>query len=117
MNALVPAEIEIDETTIKALVHAQFGLHVTRIAKMGEGFDNVVFLINDTWAFRFPRRKEAVALIEHEILALPLLVGKLTVDIPEPIYIGVPSSMFDYPFYGYRWVARTIGMPRSFECS
>ena len=47
---------------------------------LGAGWDNTVFLVNESFVFRFPRREIAVACMEAEIRVLPGLVGGLGDD-------------------------------------
>ena len=70
-------------------------------ARLGEGWDNDLWLFGDI-TFRFPRRAIAVDFINNEIRILPVLAPYLPVSVPSPRYIGRPSEVFPYPFYGYR---------------
>jgi aminoglycoside phosphotransferase (APT) family kinase protein len=76
-------------------------LSVSSCCLLGEGFDNLVYLINDALVFRFPRRFEAVELIRREIGILTRLIDHVTLKIPHPTYIGQASALFPRPFYGH----------------
>ncbi|MDQ7861451.1 phosphotransferase [Peribacillus frigoritolerans] len=71
---------------------------------MGEGFDNTVIQINGQFVFRFPRRPIAVTLIQVENQLLPSIAGTFPLAIPEPIFFGKPSTLYPYPFTGYKMV-------------
>jgi aminoglycoside phosphotransferase (APT) family kinase protein len=65
--------------------------------------DNTVFVVDEVWAFRFPRRQIAVENLRREAAVLPHLVG-LPLPIPEPMYAGRPSKSFRWPFLGVRFI-------------
>lgn len=79
-------------------VHAQY---------LGAGWDNTVFLINDTWVFRFPRRELAVELLSHEKVTLNALED-FPLDYPRPVFYGQPDTVqgqhYPWPFMGYKKV-------------
>ncbi len=103
------ADIEITEALVKTCLVEQFPelSPINTIQLIGEGWDNRVFLINDQMIFRFPRRKVAVELLEHENRVLnhfPLLTD---ISIPRPRYIGQPTADYPYPFQGYSIIPGT----------
>lgn len=102
-NELWHADIPITDELVKECLHHQFPLlaPIKKIQCIGEGWDNKVFLINEKIIFRFPRRKIAVELIERENKILKNLYPIAAIDIPNPKYIGQPSSCYPYPFQGY----------------
>ena len=72
---------------------------------IGEGWDNMAYMINDKYIFRFPRRKVAVELIENEIRLLPFVQDKVKLQIPVLQFIGEPSDAYPWPFAGYAYLA------------
>jgi len=108
-STILPSDIVINESVAKKLVEDQFALVVRKISLLGEGFDNTVYIINDTLVFRFPRRKIAIELIELELKLLPALANFLPQAIPQPKYLGKRSSAYDAPFYGHEIVAGRSG--------
>src|SRR6266478_1080648 len=94
----------------KLLIETAFpALNPASVEEFGVGWDNTVFLVNNSLIFRFPRRRIAVPLIETEIRLLPWLSVQVPLPIPNPCYVGDPSS--DYPciFAGYPLIpGRTI---------
>ncbi|HZT93630.1 MAG TPA: phosphotransferase [Gaiellaceae bacterium] len=97
------AEIAVDERLAKQLLAAQFpDVPVRSLVAVGEGWDYSVFLVDDEWVFRFPRREVVVPGTEREIAVLPLL--EVPTAIPRPEYVGVPSDAFPWPFYGARYI-------------
>lgn len=87
------------------LISKQFPeLSHAEITKLGEGFDNTVFMVNKQYVFRFPRRASAVKLLETERQLLPMLTKAVDTLIPVPIFIGKPGKDFPWIFIGYSLV-------------
>jgi aminoglycoside phosphotransferase (APT) family kinase protein len=59
-----------------------------------------VWLVDDRWVFRFPRREMVIRGLDNEIAHLPQLASLVPLPIPIPTYIGEPSSEYPWPFYG-----------------
>jgi aminoglycoside phosphotransferase (APT) family kinase protein len=99
------AEVRVDEALAGKLLAAQFPpLPERSLALLGEGWDYAVFLVDEEWVFRFPRRAVVVRGTELEIATLPLLAPLLPVAIPKPEHVGLPSGEFPWPFYGARYL-------------
>lgn len=75
-----------------------------RVEAIGTGWDNTVFLVNDAFVFRFPRRAIAVELLENELRVLPRLAPALPIPIPVPVFEGAPALGYPWPFAGYRYL-------------
>lgn len=99
------AEKAVSSELATTLIQQQFPeIRISSLEKFGEGWDNVAYLINKHYVFRFPRRQIAVALLENECKLLPLIQKELNLKIPAPIFIGEPSELFAWPFAGYELV-------------
>ena len=95
------AEVLVDEALVQALLTDQFPELDTRSSRLlGQGWDNSVWVVEERWAFRFPRREIAIPGVEREIAVLPSLAPLLSVPIPEPRFVGAPSESFPWPFFG-----------------
>jgi aminoglycoside phosphotransferase (APT) family kinase protein len=95
------AEVDVDETLVRSLLREQFPeLEASSALLIGHGWDNSVWLVDEAWAFRFPRRAIAIPGVEREIAVLPSLAPLLPVPVPEPRFVGVPSGLFPWPFFG-----------------
>lgn len=105
---VIPADIEINPTLARALITNQCGFAQAHLSLLGEGFDNVVYLVDNRWVFRFPRRKRAIPLLEREIAILPALQG-LSLNTPMPTYVGKPSTSYESPFYGHQYLSGKSG--------
>ncbi|MBD7938274.1 phosphotransferase [Cytobacillus sp. Sa5YUA1] len=104
MSAVWDSDVEVTIDEAQQIISEQFPILEPVITKeSGEGWDNKVFVVNESVIFRFPRRKMAVPLLARENRWLPQLKQHLHSDIQisAPIYIGQPSSKFPYPFTGY----------------
>jgi aminoglycoside phosphotransferase (APT) family kinase protein len=94
--------------TALALVKKQFPqLNATTIARLGEGWDNIAYIINNEFIFRFPRREISVPLIDAEwnfTRKLALLLHPIAIPFSEWRGEGETSKLSSFPFIGYRKV-------------
>jgi aminoglycoside phosphotransferase (APT) family kinase protein len=98
-------EHALDASAARALVVGQFpDLALASVQPLGVGFDNTVYLVDDTWVFRFPRREVAVPLMDRELAVLPGLAPRLPLPVPVPELIGHPADGYPWPFWGARLV-------------
>ncbi|MGE7594167.1 phosphotransferase [Peribacillus frigoritolerans] len=105
MNKPWLAEYPVSLELAGKLIMLQFPeIELNEIKQLGEGFDNTVIQINGQFVFRFPRRPIAVTLIQVENQLLPSIAGTFPLAIPEPIFFGKPSTLYPYPFTGYKMV-------------
>lgn len=95
------AEVAVDEQLVRALLAEQFPeLDGDFVRRLAEGWDYSVWVVEERWAFRFPRREVAIPGVERELAVLPRLAPLLPVPVPEPRLVGTPSERFPWPFYG-----------------
>jgi aminoglycoside phosphotransferase (APT) family kinase protein len=94
-------EIVVEEGLARRLIGGQFPeLEPASLRLIGEGWDNTVWLVDERWAFRFPRRAIAIAGVEREIAVLPVLAPRLPLPIPAPVFTGRPANGYPWPFFG-----------------
>ncbi len=94
------AEVVVDEGLARRLL-AQFSeLTVESLRPLAEGWDNAVWVVNERYAFRFPRRQIAIPGVELELAFLPRLAPLLPLPIPDPIFRGRPADGYPWPFFG-----------------
>ena len=94
-------EIVVDEALARLLLRTQFPeLEPVSLRLAGEGWDNTAWLVNERWAFRFPRREIALDGVGRELRVLPALAPLLPLPIPQPVFVGRPTSAFPWPFFG-----------------
>ncbi len=95
------AEVTVDEALARRLIRTQFPeLELRSLRLLGEGWDTTVWLVDDGWVFRFPRREMVIPGLLNEIAELPRLAPHLPLPIPVPTYVGDPSDEYRWPFYG-----------------
>jgi aminoglycoside phosphotransferase (APT) family kinase protein len=95
------ADVAIDASLVRALLEEQFPeLDASSARLLAEGWDNAVWLVEERWAFRFPRREIAVPLVARELAVLPRLAPLLPIPVPAPELIGTPGERFPWPFFG-----------------
>jgi aminoglycoside phosphotransferase (APT) family kinase protein len=96
-------EHEIDEALVRVLMEEKFPeLARTTLRFIGKGWDNSVWIVDDVWTFRFPRRAIAIPGVERELAVLPRVARLLPVAVPEPELVGFASERFPWPFFAYR---------------
>lgn len=106
MTHLWEPEQTIEPPLALQLIREQFPeLAPKNIRLLGAGWDNTAFIIDEELIFRFPRREIALPLLEAEWCALPKLASRLPVPIPIPQWKGAPTSVFPWPFIGYRLIS------------
>jgi aminoglycoside phosphotransferase (APT) family kinase protein len=99
------AEVSVDAALARRLIGEQFPeLGLGSLELVGEGWDTTVWLVDDEWVFRFPRRSHPVPGLENEIAYLPQLAPLVPLPIPNPAFVGRPSAAFRWPFYGCRFL-------------
>src|SRR4051794_5068857 len=98
-------EVEVDEPLVLRLLRAQFpALRARSVRPLAQGWDSSVYLVDDRWAFRFPRRAIVLPGFALELEALPRLAPLLPVAVPVPVHVGAPSEDFPWPFAGARLI-------------
>jgi aminoglycoside phosphotransferase (APT) family kinase protein len=96
-------EVTLDEAGARRLLAEQFpDLALESVVHLADGFDNTVFVVDGTWAVRFPRREVAVALLARELPLLEPLAPRLPLPVPVPQLIGRPAGGYPWPFWGAR---------------
>jgi aminoglycoside phosphotransferase (APT) family kinase protein len=98
--AIWSAERTVDEPLARRLL-AQFPeLDACSLRPLSEGWDYAIWVVDEAWAFRFPRRATVVPGVEVEIEALPRLAPILPLPVPAAVFVGEPSDEFPWPFFG-----------------
>lgn len=93
------AEFAADIDTAREVCAGECGLALTDIRLLGEGWDNVVYLVNKELVFRFPRREAAVGCLLAELDLAPLV--RTALSIPAIRYGGRKSRVTGRPFAAY----------------
>lgn len=92
-----PAEIEVSEELVRALLEAQHpDLAELPLTLFENGWDNVMYRLGRKLLLRLPRRALAAPLVGYEQDWLPQLAPGLPLPVPAPLRIGLPGA-------GYPW--------------
>lgn len=102
MSHIWDQTININQELAKKLIEEQFNLKVSTIELLGEGFDNVAYIINKEFVFRFPRRELGVTCMQNEIALLPYIAKYVSFPFSYPQFVGKPSTLYPYAFAGYK---------------
>ena len=94
------AELVVDEELARRLLGQFRQLEIESLRALAEGWDYGIWLVNETWAFRFPRREVVVPGVRREIAVLPELGPLLPIPVPAPEFVGEPAEGFPWPFFG-----------------
>ena len=94
------AEVELDEGLVRRLIGQFPELPVRSLRLLAEGWDNAVWVANERYAFRFPRRRIAIPGVELELELLPKLAPLLPLPVPDPVFRGRPADGYPWPFFG-----------------
>lgn len=94
------AEVVVDEALVRRLLSRFDGLELRSLRRLAEGWDNSVWVVDERYAFRVPRRAIAIPGIEREIALLPVLAPLLPLPVPRPLFVGAPTDDYPWPFFG-----------------
>ena len=96
------AEVVVDEPLVRRLLGQFPDLAVESLERLAAGWDNVVWVVNGEWAFRFPQREKGAPGFRRELATLPLLAPLVPLPVPEPVFVGRPAGDYPWPFFGSR---------------
>ncbi len=103
-NTYQPTNITPD--LAQKLIAEQFpeyaDLPITSVEK--QGHDNRTYRLGNELLIRMPTADSYALKVPKEQELLPKLAPYLSIDIPTPIKIGVPSKHYPYPFSIYKWL-------------
>jgi aminoglycoside phosphotransferase (APT) family kinase protein len=94
------ADVVVDELLVRRLLAQFSGLERASLRPLAEGWDNAVWVVDERYAFRFPRREIAIPGVERELAVLPRLSPLLPVPVPVPVFVGRPANGYPWPFFG-----------------
>ena len=105
------AERVVDEQLARQLVGGQFPpLASAPMRLLGEGWDSTVWLLDEEWVLRFPRREMVLPGLRREVEALSQLAPRLPLRIPVAELKGEPTEAFPWPWAGSRFIpGRELG--------
>lgn len=107
------ADYRLETTQVRQLLARDLPERAAdQLTLLGEGWDNWVFLLEDpqglqpAYTLRFPRRAEALELMQQEWAALGYLAPRLNMELPRPIQRGEAlEGVFDFPYAVYSLIS------------
>jgi len=94
--------------TARAFLSSLFSeLNVDHISVLGEGWDSVAFLVNDSIVFRIPKRPAVARQMAKEVRVLEAVRPYVNLQIPRIEWIGRPPGHFSVSAVGYRMLSGT----------
>jgi aminoglycoside phosphotransferase (APT) family kinase protein len=103
------ADIEVNESLVRHLLRAQHpDLADLELRVVANGWDNAIFRLGDHRAVRLPRRMLAASLVHKEQAWLPSFADRLSVAIPVPVRVGMPSAEFPWRWSVTPWFDGTL---------
>lgn len=101
------SEFVIEKNLIVSLINQQFPqyshLEIKTVAISGH--DNRTFCLGDEMLVRLPSAEIYAAKVLKEQKWLPFLARNLSLKIPRPIGLGVPSALYPWHWSIYEWIA------------
>jgi aminoglycoside phosphotransferase (APT) family kinase protein len=95
----------VDANEAHSLIATQFPQFAQApVEHYSQGWDNVAYLVDGKYIFRFPQREVASSLIEREINFLPEIATKVPVQTTAPIFKGNAAQDYPWRFAGYERV-------------
>jgi len=96
------AQIDVDANLARRLIAEQFPQFADApLRRIGAGWDNAAYLVEEHLVFRFPRRTISAPLIVKESTAHPQLAPQIPFPIPNPLFTGTPSDAYPWHFGAY----------------
>jgi aminoglycoside phosphotransferase (APT) family kinase protein len=101
-------EIVVEEGMARQLIAGQFPeLQIGSMRLLGVGWDMTVWLVDDSVCSRFPRKEIVVSGLMREMQLLPALEPLLPLPVPTPVFRGVPTDSYPWPFAGSYFIPST----------
>lgn len=89
-----------DEVTQINAAYPEIRIHSARQLTNSGQFSNVL-IVNDSLVFRFPRTPHVVSAMVREVSILSAIKGRLTLPVPDPIYVHTDPQTGTLVFMGY----------------
>jgi len=103
------SQLDITPDLTRKLINKQFpefaSLPITSVEQ--QGHDNRTYRLGTDMLIRMPTAESYALKVPKEQALLPQLAPHLTLSIPVPIKMGIPSADYPYPFSIYKWLEGT----------
>ncbi|MGZ4309534.1 MAG: phosphotransferase [Gaiellaceae bacterium] len=90
----------VDEPLARRLLGQFPELSAEGLRPLAYGWDYTIWVVEERYAFRFPRREVVLPGLVRELAVLPKLAPLLPLPVPVPLFVGRPGNVFPWPFFG-----------------
>ncbi len=97
----------MDADLARRLIRERAGVEAGRIDLIGEGWDNIAYLVDGEWVYRFPRGESQAQYLANECACVPGIAGRLPVLVSAAQVVGEPTPEFPWPVARHRYVEGT----------
>lgn len=99
-------EVDIETGLVRRLVAEQFPhlSHLPVAEVHSTGTVNAIYRLGDELCARLPRLQRWASGLERECKWLPVLAPSLTLQVPEPVVQGLPTSYYPFSWAIFRWI-------------
>jgi aminoglycoside phosphotransferase (APT) family kinase protein len=99
-------EVDIDADLVRRLVTEQFPQlsDLPLIEVKSTGTVNAIYRLGDELCVRLPRVQRWASGLKQECKWLPLLAPSLTLQVPEPVALALPTSYYPFSWAIFRWI-------------
>jgi aminoglycoside phosphotransferase (APT) family kinase protein len=101
------AERRVDEELARRLIRERAGVEAGRVELIGEGWDNVAYLVDGEWVYRFPRGESQAKYLANECAFVAQIAGRLPVPVSVAEVVGEATADFPWPVARHRFVPGT----------
>lgn len=99
------AERRVDVDLARQLVRERTpDVRAEHVELLGEGWDNVAYLVDGTWVYRFPRGEAQAAYLATECRFVRRVAGRLPVPVSVAEIVGEPTPAFPLPVGRHRYI-------------
>jgi aminoglycoside phosphotransferase (APT) family kinase protein len=90
----------VDEPLARRLLEQFPELSTDGLRLLSYGWDYTIWVVEERYAFRFPRREVVLPGMGRELAFLPKLAPLLPVPVPVARFVGEPGGDYPWPFFG-----------------
>lgn len=101
------AERRVDAGLARRLIRERTGTEPRSIYMIGEGWDNVAYLVDGEWVYRFPRGEAQARYLANECACVHRIAGRLPVPVSAAEVVGEAMAEFPWLVARHRYVPGT----------
>ncbi|MCK6459869.1 MAG: phosphotransferase [Planctomycetes bacterium] len=101
------AERRVDLDLARRLVRERTGAEPRAVELLGEGWDNVAYLVDGEWVYRFPRGEAQARYLANECAFVARIAGRLPAPVSAAEVVGEAMAEFPWLVARHRYVPGT----------